>query len=201
MNISVDDGLKKKIQIENRKHRRGTHNLWIFEKVLFVLVIVLVVMFPIYCKMNGLFVSINMRTGENSYFLVAMFTSIIAGMGLVLVLIVSVLRKRIENTLIGGRADEKIEILGDKLFYVFRIKYQTLADQRNLIVVDLNTIKNISYDKKLFEINVEGMMVEKIVDVSADVHKIKTSEMVDGIVKLWDYYTPSLYEILKSKIN
>ena len=33
MNILVDSGLKKKIQIENRKHRRGIYYLWLFEKI------------------------------------------------------------------------------------------------------------------------------------------------------------------------
>ena len=36
MNILVDSGLKKKIQIENRKHRRGIYYLWLFEKISWV---------------------------------------------------------------------------------------------------------------------------------------------------------------------
>lgn len=201
MNIFVDGGLKKKIQIENRKHRRGIHNLWIFEKLILFIVIVLIVMFPIYCKITGSFISTNMRTGQKSYFLVAMFTSIIAGMGLVFVLLISVVRKRLEHTFIGGRVDEVIEILDDKLFYTFRIKYQTPADERNLVVVDLKRINNLSYDDKLFEICIDGMMVEKIINTSAAVHKIEISEMADSKITINDYFTPSLYEILKSKIN
>ena len=71
MNILVDSGLKKKIQIENRKHRRGIYYLWLFEKISFALVIAYIVLFPIYCVATGEFVSTNMRTGELSYFLVA----------------------------------------------------------------------------------------------------------------------------------
>lgn len=198
MNIFVDGGLKKKIQIENRKHRRGIHNLWIFEKLILFIVMVLIVMFPIYCKITGSFISTNMRTGQNSYFLVAMFTSIIAGMGLVFVLLISVLRKRLEHTFIGGRIDEMIDIDDDKLFYLFRIKYQTPADKRNVVVIDLNRINNLSYDDKLFEICIDGMMVEKIINTSADVHKIEISEMADSKITINDYFTPSLYEILKS---
>lgn len=69
-----------------------------------------------FSEVTGNLVSTNMRTGQNSYFLVAMFTSIIAGMGLVFVLLVSVLRKRLEHTSIGGRIDEMIEIVDDKLY-------------------------------------------------------------------------------------
>lgn len=201
MNIFVDGGLKKKIQIENRKHRRGIHNLWIFEKLILFIVMVLIVMFPIYCKITGSFILTNMRTGQNSYFLVAMFTSIIAGMGLVFVLLISVLRKRLEHIFIGGRIDEMIDIDDDKLFYLFRIKYQTPADKRSVVVIDLNRINNLSYDDKLFEICIDGMMVEKIINTSADVHKIEISEMADSKITINDYFTPSLYEILKSKIN
>ena len=71
MNILVDSVLKKKIQIENRKHRRGIYYLWLFEKISFALVIAYIVLFPIYCVATGEFVSTNMRTGELSYFLVA----------------------------------------------------------------------------------------------------------------------------------
>lgn len=201
MNIFVDSGLKKKIQIENRKHRRGIHNLWIFEKLTLFIVMVLIVIFPIYCKITGSFISTNMRTGEHSYFIVASLTSVFGGMGLTLVLLISVLRKRIENIFIGGRVDETIDIDDDKLFYSFRIKYQTPVDKRNVVVIDLNRINNLSYNDKLFEISISGMMVEKIVSTSTDVHKIKISEMEDSEITINDYFTPSLYEILKSRIN
>lgn len=82
MNILVDSVLKKKIQIENRKHRRGIYYLWLFEKISFALVIAYIVLFPIYCVATGEFVSTNMRTGELSYFLVAMLTSTFGSMGL-----------------------------------------------------------------------------------------------------------------------
>ena len=46
MNILVDSGLKKKIQIENRKNRRGIYYLWLFEKISFGLVIAYIVNAP-----------------------------------------------------------------------------------------------------------------------------------------------------------
>lgn len=199
MKIVVDNGLKKKVQVENRKNRSGIRNLWLFEKVLLAVVIAFIVIFPIYCRKTGYLISTITRTGEKSYFIVAMLTSCIAGAGMTLVLLVSVLRKRIESVIIGERVDETIEIIDDKLFYTFRIKYQTLVEQRNIIILDLSKIKSIQYDEKLSEINIEGMMVEKIVDRPIDVHKIKISEMTNSKLKLWDYFIPSLYELLKSK--
>ena len=201
MNILVNSGLKKKIQIENRKHRKGIYYLWLFEKISLALVIAYAILFPIYCIVTGNFVSTNMRTGELSYFLVASFTSCIVAMGLTAVLLIYVLRMRLEHTFIGGRIDEMIEIVDDKLFYVFRIKYQTPADKRNIVVIDLNRINKLSYDYKLSEISIDGMMVEKIVNTSTDVHKIKISEMVDSHIKINDYFIPSLHEVLKTKVN
>lgn len=167
----------------------------------FALVIAYAILFPIYCIVTGNLVSTNMRTGKLSYFLVASETSIYTSMGLTAVLLIYVLRMRLEHTFIGGRIDEMIEIVDDKLFYIFRIKYQTPADKRNIVVIDLNRINNLSYDDKLFEISIDGMMVEKIVNTSTDIHKINITEMVDSNIKINDYFTPSLYEVLKSKIN
>lgn len=201
MNILVDSRLKKKIQIENRKNRRGIYYLWLFEKISLVSAIAYAVLFPIYCVTTGYLVSTNGRTGKLDYFLVHMMTTIRVSMWLTAVLLIYVLRVRLEHTFIGGRTDEMIDINDDKLFYVFRIKYQTPADKRNIVVIDLNRINKLSYDDKLLEISIDGMMVEKIVNTSTDVHKIKTSKMVDSNIKINDYFTPSLYEVLKSKIN
>ena len=119
MSISVDSGLKKKIQIENRKNRRGIYYLWLFEKISFALVIAYAILFPIYCIVTGNLVSTNMRTGKLSYFLVASETSIYTSMGLTAVLLIYVLRMRLEHTFIGGRIDEMIEIVDDKFIYIY----------------------------------------------------------------------------------
>lgn len=39
-------------------------------------------------------------------------------------------------------------------------------------------------------------MVEKIVNTFTDVYEINTSEMVNSNIKINDYFTPSLYEVL-----
>lgn len=201
MDIWVNSGLKKKIQIENRKHKRGIYYLWLFEKISLVSVLAYAVLFPIYCIITGYLVSTNMRTGKLSYFLVASETSIYTSMGLAAVLFIYVLRMRLEHTFIGGRIDEMIEIVDDKLFYVFRIKYQTPEDKRNIVIIDLSRVSKLSYNEKLSEISIDGMMIERTVKASTNVQRINISNMVDGNIKINDYFTPSLYEVLKSKIN
>ena len=201
MNILINSRLKRKIQIENRKQRRGIYYLWLFEKISFVLVIAYIVLFPIYCIAIGNFVSTNMRTGELSYFLVSMLTSTFGAMGLAAVLFIYVLRVRLEHVFIGGRVDEKIEIADNKLVYVFRIKYQTPEDKRNIVIIDLSRVSKLSYNEKLSEISIDGMMIERTVKASTNVQRINISNMVDSNIKINDYFTPSLYEVLKSKIN
>ena len=198
MNILVNSRLKRKIQIENRKQRRGIYYLRLFEKISFALIIAYIVLFPIYCTVTGYLVSTNMRTGELSYFLVASETTIYGAMGLATVLFIYVLRVRLEHVFIGGRVDEKIEIADDKLVYAFRIKYQTPEDKRNIVIIDLS---KLSYNEKLSEISIDGMMIERTVKASTNVQRINISNMVDGNIKINDYFTPSLYEVLKSKIN
>lgn len=201
MNILINSRLKRKIQIENRKQRRGIYYLWLFEKISFVLVIAYIVLFPIYCIATGNFVSTNMRTGELSYFLVSMLTSTFGAMGLAAVLFIYVLRVRLEHVFIGGRVDEKIEIADNKLVYVFRIKYQTPEDKRNIVIIDLGRVSKLSYNEKLSEISIDGMMIERTVKASTNVQRINISNMVNSNIKINDYFTPSLYEVLKSKIN
>ena len=201
MNILVNSRLKRKIQIENRKQRRGIYYLRLFEKISFALIIAYIVLFPIYCTVTGYLVSTNMRTGELSYFLVASETTIYGAMGLATVLFIYVLRIRLEHVFIGGRVDEKIEIADDKLVYAFRIKYQTPENERNIVVIDLSRINKLSYNEKLSEISIDGMMIERTVKASTNVQRINISNMVNSNIKINDYFTPSLYEVLKSKIN
>lgn len=115
----------------------------------------------------------------------------------------ALLREKVEEKEKPKDTDDTSAVQYDeyKLYYIFRIKYQTPADKRNIVVIDLNRINNLSYDDKLFEISIDGMMVEKIVNTSTDIHKINITEMVDSNIKINDYFTPSLYEVLKSKIN
>ena len=88
MTIAIDNDLKKKVLVENRKNRRWLHIFWIIEKILLALVLSFIFLFPIYCVVSGNFIYFNMLTGRNSYFLVAMLTSCFGGMGLTLALLI-----------------------------------------------------------------------------------------------------------------
>ena len=201
MVLSVDKRLKRKIQIETRKQIRGIYYLWLFEKISFALVIAYAILFPLYCIVTGYLVSTNMRTGKLSYFLVASETSIYTSMGLTAVLFIYVLRARLECLFIGGHINEEIQIDGDKLVYAFRIKYQTPEDERNIVVIDLSRISNLSYNDKLSEIGIDGMMIERTIKATTRVNRLNISDMVDSNIKINDYFTPSLYEVLKSKVT
>ena len=130
-----------------------------------------------------------------------MLTSTFGSMGLAAVLFIYVLRIRLEHTFIGGRVNEEIQIDGDKLVYAFRIKYQTPENERNIVAVDLSRISNLSYNDKLSEISIDGMMIERTIKAPTSVNWINTAKTVDSNIKINDYFTPSLYELLKSKIN
>lgn len=201
MVLSVDKRLKRKIQIETRKQIRGIYYLWLFEKISFALVIAYIVLFPIYCIVTGNFVSTNTGTGELSYFLVSMLTSTFGAMGLTAVLFIYVLRARLECLFIGDYVNEEIQIDGDKLVYAFRIKYQTPEHERHITVIDLSRVSNLSYNDKLSEISIDGMMLVRTIKASTSVSTLDTSKMADSSITINDYFTPSLYEVLKSKVT
>lgn len=201
MITNVNESLKKKVQKENSKQSKGLYYLWIFEKIALSLNILYIIAFPIYCIVTGYLVSTNMRTGEKSYFLICMDTSIVASMGLTFVLLVHVVRKRIEGVKIGERVDEAIEIIDEKLFYTFRIKYETLENKRILVILDLNTINNLHYDEKTYEITIGAMMLEKVIDVSTNIQELRDAEMTSRSITIFDYFSPSLYNLLKSKVK
>lgn len=195
----IDKKLKKKIQLKNRKEKKGIYLLWLFEQISFLIVIAFSILFPIYCVQSGYLVSTNMRTGELSYFLVSMETSVITGMGLTFVLLISVLRKRIESSSIGDRVDETFEIFSNKLFYSFRIKYQTPEHKRIIVLVDLNNINKLNYNNENFELIINGNMFEDTIDISNMNTSLKVNafDMENMELKIYDYFKPSVFDYIK----
>lgn len=100
---------------------------------------------------------------------------------------------------IGDCANEDIQINGDNLVYAFRIKYQTPEHERHVVVIDLSRISRLSYNDKLSEISIDGMMLVRTIKASTGVSTLDTSKMEDSNIAINDYFTPSLYEVLKSK--
>lgn len=68
-------------------------------------------------------------------------------------------------------------------------------------MIDLSRISKLSYNDKLSEISIDGMMLERVIKASTSVSRVDMSKMVDSNIKINDYFTPSLYGILKSKIQ
>lgn len=192
MEFEVDEKLKKKMKKEGRKQKKGIYHLWIVEKVMLYLSIVLIILFPIYCRMAGAFEGFIYKN--------------ILTLGIVILtawLFIMVLRRRLEGVYIGERVDEYIEFNDNLMFYNFRIQCESLSNQGNLVVIDLNSIKNISFDEKTRRIEIEGKMVEKIVQIGnpsfMNKAKFDVGENVSKI-EIYDYFTPSLYDIIKNNL-
>lgn len=203
MEFKINEKLKKKMKKEGRKQKKGIYYLWIVEKVILYLSIASTILFPIYCRMTGTFVGINTRTGEKDYWGVSVLTAIMFGMILTAWLFIMVLSMRLEGVYIGGRVDEAIEFNDNLMFYNFRIQYESLSNQRNLVIIDLNSIKNISFDEKTRKIEIEGKMLEKMVQIDnpsfMNNAKFDLGENVSK-VEIYDYFSPSLYDIIKNNI-
>lgn len=198
MILSVDPKLRKKVRRMHCRNRRGLHYYWIFEKALWLALISFIILFPIYCIKTNYLISTITRTGEKSYLLVGFKMSFIVIIGLPLALFVRAIRKRFELVSIGGKTDETLQVLDEKLFHSFRIKNETPVEQIMLVIIDLREINRISYNESLAEISIEGKMLEEITDACKDLYTTDVSNMTERKIKLYDYYTPSLYKTLKS---
>ena len=201
MNFSVDNELRKDIKKRERKRHKAIYIFWIIEKTLLLLTIITIVCFPLYCILTGEYIYTVERTGETSYFLVCMFTSVYSGGEFTLWIIIWAARRRLEELFMGGRVDEMIELNDSMLFYTFRIQYQSSANKRNLVIVNLNKIDKLNFDEELREIVVFGEMIEKVINVSKRLQDVDASEMSMSELHITDYFSPSLYEKMKQYIS
>lgn len=201
MILLVDPKLRKKVRRKHSKNKKSVHLLWIIEKTLWLTLIAFIILFPLYCINTGYLVSHYVRTGGTSYNAVFFKTGEIAIVWLFIAFLVWFMRKRVELLSIGGRTDETLQILDDKLYHTFRIKYESPSDRKDSIVIDLNEIKSLTYDENLSEISIEGKMLEEAADAGKGSNIANSSSMTERKVKICDYYKPSLYETLKPYIK
>ena len=201
LNFDVDQQLKGAVKEKIITTNKVLLRVGWIEKIVFIIVLVLTVFFPIYCINTGKYLSTITGTDEKSYFIVIMFTAIIFTMGMTLCLLIHVLKKRLAGAYSGGRTDERIEIIDNKLIYLFRIKFQTSIGQINIVVINLDEINRITYDKENRKIRIQGKMYEEIIEKYVPDFSIDENNMKKSEVEIYDYFKPSLYEFLEKNVQ
>ena len=200
LELKINKRLQKKCKKNYRKEKKWMQGLWLFEKILLYGYLAYLLLNPIYCILTGKYVSMN-GSGEKSYGTVFEMTLIFASMGLTAALLVSVLRKKLEGVFLGGRDGETFEIKDNLLFYIFHIAFETPADMRNVVVIDLSRIQELSFNESTGKITIKGQMVEKTVSISSNLNRIAKEDMTNSIIQICDYFSPSLYSKLKEIVS
>jgi hypothetical protein len=101
---------------------------------------------------------------------------------------------------IGGLSGEALSIEDGKLIYTFTYLFKSLLGSRNLLIVDLNKIDRLTYDEITHKIELEGMMVEVIFKPDSKIDEFDLENMATNKVVLFDYFSPSLIEILREYV-
>jgi len=200
MEFVVNKKLKKLVKIENSKKSIAVKIVWLLECIMFLIVIYLLFICPICYRL---------KYGELDFDTRMILNSI--GLTVLLFLIpISFLKYRFKNLTIGEREYENIKVKDNILIYTYGIFSDMITrnvdstididgEIRHLVAIDLNRIKNISYNKDQHKIVVEGIMLKKYTSASntknIDLSSISEFDTFD----FYDYYSPSLYEYLVSK--
>lgn len=199
MEFEVDASLQKQLMKETRKIYKGTGFLWICEKAILLLTIGGLIWHLIKAVLTGyIYVTLN---GQQVFDTEIIFEEVLIAIeGIFFWFCIWLARKRVEiyhGTL--GRDGIVVKIMDDKLFYSSRFTEEK-EDVVHLLIMDLRTTTKIIYDEKKRVMFLQGKMLERAVAVTKDEEDVvyDENEMVQTMFELFDCFTPSIYEYLKS---
>lgn len=119
----------------------------------------------------------------------------------VISILLRTLGKNLGGRDIKERANESLLLQDGKLYYTFRTKFITPVNGRNLVVIPLDSIHEMSYNERLCEIHLFGTFSsDAYVDFAAECNSEPDSGNLSGFV-IYDYFEPSLYHILKANVS
>lgn len=199
MHLIVDKKKKKKLLHNALKLYKPAHYVYIIEKSLLIILLAFIVIYPLVCYLTDYHVMINTFTQKKSYLLV-IDNVIWAACMLSIPFFIWVLRMNLQFAYIGGLSGEALSIEDGKLIYTFTYLFKSLLGSRNLLIVDLNKIDRLTYDEITHKIELEGMMVEVIFKPDSKIDEFDLEKMETNKVVLFDYFSPSLIEILREYV-
>ena len=97
------------------------------------------------------------------------------------------------------RIDEALILDNDILKYTFRIIYQSNPKDRNVIIMPLNKIREVSYNDDKKSLLFKGTFISDYVEnYGPNNSSSETAEEIDEML-IYDYFKPSLLDTLKEK--
>lgn len=117
--------------------------------------------------------------------------------------IVFLLLRALLNNVAGkearGRVDEELSLINDVIKYTFRINFQFAASHRNIIIIPIKDITTAKYDPKTSAVQLRGRFSSDSVDDYFSGKKVTPDSGNLNEFVLYDYFTPSLLDSLKTK--
>lgn len=200
MQFNVNENSKKIVQKEILKSKKALRIINTIEKVFLLLWLFgPLIYFIISVLDTKAYMGLVQGEYKKNYEILIMLTLIALAMLFTVWLLIRTLRKKLSSVHISERIDETLEIKDSLLIYMFRVKYQSMLDERNFIVINLNGLENIEYDEKTKHLIIRGKMEENCIKVGNQITpQINVDKMESKKIDIYDYYEPSLIDALNT---
>ena len=193
MQFDINNKLKKDIQKKMMLSRKSVRITYIIEKIFLIVALfgpslyfIINVLDP-----NAYMVTIRGEVKKN-YDILSLITLCPMGMLFGAWIAVKTLRIRLASIHTSDRIDEAMEIIDTKLVYTFRIKYQSNPDERNIVVIDLESLEKVDYEIETKKITIRGRMDERCINLNQENVNVDLSNAQVREIIIYDYFEPSL---------
>lgn len=200
--FKTNENLKKQIQKNMKFNRKSVKITYIIEIIMFIFSTVgPLLYFTINALNPNAYMGYIRGEFKKDYEVLIFLTSLWLGMGLTAWIFIKTLRHKLESVHMSERIQKTIKIIDSKLFYIFRMKYQSNPYERNVVVIDMNSLDKIDYDENSRKLTISGQMVEEYINTNKDCENISFSNAESRNLILYDYFEPSLKEYIKNNYN
>lgn len=199
MEFEVQDSKKKEIHKLCEKNKTSLRIIRGVENVM-LLISAGIIVWVIYCLfMPGVWEETfgPEQVVRKAYFMIFALGTIFLGGSMTAWLLVRVLRGKVASLGLGERIDESLSIDQGCLFYTFRLKYQSMPTDRSIVAVKLDEMECVVYDKTIKKLIIRGKIFEKWCSNFTSLEKVDISKTENGEFVLYDYFSPSLKELLE----
>lgn len=134
---------------------------------------------------------------RKQYFFVSLYATIIFSVTLFWGVLAHFLKLNLQSANTEERIDEKLVLTEENLVYSFRIKYQSRANDRLLVLIPLDKIQKIDNYQNEGKLSIWGTVMSDYREVSQLDNLENLQDSYNGEFIIYDYFRPSLLECLK----
>lgn len=139
---------------------------------------------------------------RKQYFFISLYGNIIFCVFLFFGVLAHFLKLNLQSANTEERIEEKVTLTDDTFIYTFRIRYQSGAKDRSIVVIPFDGIQKIDYYFDEGKLCICGSILSDylVVDQIEALENFETlRDHSEGEFIIYDYFKPSLVESLKKK--